>query len=90
MMRTMFKLFRGKKYNLMRQRDDKEDFGLAELYLGVFIITLIIFLLPTIAIYYYYVFISIILEIMGLQALCTAGQILVTEFPFFLLSKSVA
>ena len=66
MMRTMLKLFRGKKYNIIRQRDDSNDFGLAEMYLGVFIITLIIFLLPTIAIYYYYVFISIILLVMSM------------------------
>ena len=88
MIRTLFKLFRGRKYNVIRQRDDDSDFGIAELYLGVFIITLIIFLLPTVAIYYYYAFISIILMVMSLQGFCTAGQILITEFPYFLLCWS--
>ena len=89
MLRMLYKLFRGRKYNIIRARDDSSNFGINELYLGVLIITLIIFLLPTIAIYYYYAFISIILMVMFLQVFCIAGQVLITEFPYFLLCWSL-
>ena len=67
MMLTLLRLFRSKKYNVMRERDDANNYSVAELYLGVLIITLSIFLLPTVAIFYYYVFISIILNILAMQ-----------------------
>jgi len=66
MMNTLFRLFRGKKFNVLRKRDDANNFSVSELFLGVLIITLAIFLLPTIAIFYYYAFISIILSVLAL------------------------
>lgn len=67
MLSTLLKLFRGRKYNIIRKRDDSASFEISELYLGVLIVTLIIFLLPTVAIFYYYCFISIIISVMILQ-----------------------
>lgn len=61
---TLYRLFRGQKFNVMRKRDDANHFSIQELYLGVLIITLVIFLLPTIAMYYYFVFIFIICSIL--------------------------
>ena len=89
MMKTLLRLFRGKKYNVMRERDDANNYSVAELYLGVLIITLSIFLLPTVAIFYYYVFISIILNILALQLVLIITQTFVTEFPYFMIPLTV-
>ena len=85
MMRTLMRLFRGKKFNVLRKRNDANNFSVAELYLGVLIITLSIFLLPTVAIFYFYVFIAIILNVLLIQLLLIVAQTLVTEFPYFLI-----
>ena len=60
------KLFRGRKFNTIRKRDDSSTFNVSEMYLGVLIVTISLFLLPTIASFYYYAFISIILSVMVL------------------------
>lgn len=67
MLSTLLKLFRGRKYNIIRKRDDSASFEIEILYLGVLIFTLSIFLLPTVAIFYYYCFISIIISVMIMQ-----------------------
>ncbi len=66
MMYTLFRLFRGKKFNVLRKRDDANNFSVSELFLGVLIMTIAIFLLPTVAIFYYYAFINIILSVLAL------------------------
>ena len=55
------------------------------MYLGVLIVTISLFLLPTIASFYYYAFISIILSVMILQLFLILLQILLTDFPYYLL-----
>jgi len=87
--RMLFKLFRGRKFNILRRRDDNSSFGILELYLGVLIITLNFFLLPTVAVFYYYVFISAIVKMMAMQIMFIAFQVLFTEFPYFLLMWSI-
>ena len=88
MLSTLIKLFRGKKYNIIRKRDDAASFDVSELYMGVLIVTLSIFLLPTVAIFYYYVFISIIISVMVLQLVMIVLQTVVSHFPYFLLAWS--
>ena len=61
---TLFRLFKGVKFNVLRKRVDSNHFQIQELYLGVLIVTLIIFLTPTIAMYYYFCFIFIIVTIL--------------------------
>lgn len=56
MMMTLTRLFSGTKFNVLRQRNDANNFSVSELFMGVLIITLGIFLLPTVAIFYYYAF----------------------------------
>ena len=86
MMGTLYGLFRGKKYNVLRKRADANNYSVAELYLGVLIITLSIFLLPTVAMFYFYVFISIILNVLALQLVSILLQTFVVEFPYHLLT----
>lgn len=66
---TLQGLFRGRKFNTIRMRTDSTSFGVAEMYLGVMIVSIILFLLPTLAMFYYYVFMSIILFVMAIQLL---------------------
>jgi phosphatidylinositol glycan class Q protein len=44
----------GKKYNPLKQRIDSCDFDIDQLLLGTLLFTLIFFLLPTTAIYFYF------------------------------------
>ena len=88
-MQTLFRLFRGKKFNVLRDRNDANNFSVAELYLGVLIISLSIFLLPTVAIFYFYVFIAIILNVLCIQLLLIVLQTLVTDFPYFLIQLAI-
>lgn len=67
MISTLLKLFWGSKYNTLRKRDDDESFDIAELFMGVLISALSVFLLRTIAIFYFYSFISVIMSVMVLQ-----------------------
>jgi phosphatidylinositol glycan class Q protein len=66
MLSTLMRLFRGRKFNTIRGRDDSNSFNVAEMYLGVMIVVIAVFLLPTLAIFYYYAFISIIISVMVL------------------------
>jgi phosphatidylinositol glycan class Q protein len=50
---STFKLFRGKRRNPLRNRIDNVEYELDQLLLGAIIFTLLIFLLPTVAVYYY-------------------------------------
>ena len=83
MLSTQMKLFRGRKFNTIRRRDDSNSFNVAEMYLGVMVVSLALFLLPTLAIFYFYAFISIIVSVMILQLVLVFVQIVFTEFPFF-------
>jgi phosphatidylinositol glycan class Q protein len=88
MLSTLLKLFRGRKYNIIRKRDDDASFEISELYLGVVIVTLSIFLLPTVALFYYLCFVSVIMSVMVLQLVLIVSQTVVTNFPYFLLCWS--
>ena len=54
---SLMKLFRGAKYNIIRKRDDSNTYEVTELYIGVMVFSISIFLIPTIAVFYFYCFI---------------------------------
>ena len=89
MMITLLRLFRGKKFNVLRNRSDANNYLVSELFLGVLIITLGIFLLPTVAIFYYYAFVMIILNVLAVQLILIVSQTLVTDFPYLALALSI-
>ena len=89
MLSTQMKVFRGRKFNTIRGRDDSNTFHVAEMYLGVIIVAISVFLLPTIGSFYFYAFISIIVSVMILQLLLTFVQIVATDFPYFKLALSL-
>ncbi|GFV77180.1 phosphatidylinositol N-acetylglucosaminyltransferase subunit Q [Trichonephila clavipes] len=49
---SLWRLFRGKKWNPLRQRVDSYTYDIHQLFLGTFIFTVLLFLLPTVLIYY--------------------------------------
>jgi len=63
---TLFKLFRGQKLNIIRGKEDEAVYGISELYFGVLMISMIIFLLPTVAMFYFYCFLSVVVSVLGL------------------------
>ena len=65
-LRTLINLFNGKKFNVMRNRTDSNNFSIQEFYLGVLIVALIIFLLPTLAMFYFLAFIKLVVSVLGL------------------------
>lgn len=85
MLITLINLFNGKKFNVMRNRVDSNNFSLQEFYLGVLIVALIIFLLPTLAMFYFLAFISLMISILFMQICLLIIQIWLTNFPFHLL-----
>jgi phosphatidylinositol glycan class Q protein len=51
-LRSLFKLFYGKKYNILRNRVDSNDYEFDQLMLGIIIFTILLYLLPTVFIFY--------------------------------------
>ena len=84
MLRTLINLFNGKKFNVMRNRVDSNAFSLQEFYLGVLIVALIIFLIPTLAMFYFLAFIKLVISVLLLQICLLIAQIILLNFPFFL------
>ncbi|KAI1339742.1 Gpi1-domain-containing protein [Xylariaceae sp. FL0016] len=49
---SLFQLFQGKKYNVLRNRVDACDYDLDQLLVGTILFTLLFFLLPTVIVFY--------------------------------------
>ncbi|KAK5582549.1 hypothetical protein RB653_004134 [Dictyostelium firmibasis] len=54
LLKSLWNLFRGVKFNPLRKRTDHCDFDVYQLLLGTLLFTLIFFLFPTTAIYYFF------------------------------------
>ncbi|SPO04427.1 related to N-acetylglucosaminyl-phosphatidylinositol biosynthetic protein gpi1 [Cephalotrichum gorgonifer] len=49
---SLFHLFRGKKHNVLRNRIDSCDYDLDQLLVGTIVFTLLVYLLPTVLVFY--------------------------------------
>ena len=49
---SLWRLFRGKKWNILRERVDTAEYDISQLFLGTLLFTTLVFLLPTILLYY--------------------------------------
>ena len=49
---SLWRLFRGKKWNVLRKRVDSASFDVDQLFVGTLLFTVLLFLLPTVALYY--------------------------------------
>ncbi|KAL7752748.1 pig-Q [Sorochytrium milnesiophthora] len=87
-MLSLFYLFQGKKWNVLRKRLDTCDYGIDQLLLGTIVFTLLLFLLPTTAVYYLY-FASIRVALVLLQTSLETTLALLNNFPLFILMLRV-
>ncbi|XP_004604274.1 phosphatidylinositol N-acetylglucosaminyltransferase subunit Q [Sorex araneus] len=81
---SLWRLFRGKKWNVLRQRVDSCSYDLDQLFIGTLLFTILIFLLPTTALYYL-VFTLLRLLVVTVQGLIHLLVDLINSLPLFAL-----
>ncbi|KAL0630811.1 pig-Q [Maublancomyces gigas] len=85
---SLFHLFRGKKRNVLRNRIDSCDYDLDQLLIGTILFTLLIFLLPTVLVFYL-TFASARMAIIMLKAALETLLACLNHFPLFALMLRV-
>ncbi|KAN0075330.1 N-acetylglucosaminyl transferase component (Gpi1) domain containing protein [Tylopilus felleus] len=81
---SLWNLFRGKRYNTLRNRTDTWDYDVDQLLLGTILFTLAAHLFPTILVYYT-LFALVRLGIIVLYASCETLLAFMNHFPLFAL-----
>ncbi|KAH9903313.1 N-acetylglucosaminyl transferase component-domain-containing protein [Cubamyces lactineus] len=81
---SLWNLFRGKRYNVLRNRIDTWDYDLDQLLLGTILFTLLAFLYPTV-LTYYALFATARLAVMMIHAVLDTATALLNHFPLFAL-----
>ncbi|XP_068102828.1 phosphatidylinositol N-acetylglucosaminyltransferase subunit Q [Hyperolius riggenbachi] len=81
---SLWRLFRGKKWNVLRQRVDSCSYDLDQLFLGTLLFTILLFLLPTTALYYL-VFTLLRLLVVMVQGVIQMTINLLSSLPFYAL-----
>ncbi|XP_075686609.1 phosphatidylinositol N-acetylglucosaminyltransferase subunit Q [Rhinoderma darwinii] len=81
---SLWRLFRGKKWNVLRQRVDSCSYDLDQLFLGTLLFTILLFLLPTTALYYL-VFTLLRLVMIVVQGVIQMTIDLLSTLPFYAL-----
>ncbi|KAI1842370.1 hypothetical protein JX266_011411 [Neoarthrinium moseri] len=85
---SLFQLFRGKKYNVLRNRVDSCDYDLDQLLVGTILFTLLFFLLPTVVVFYLN-FAVARMAIISLKAVFDTMLSCLNHFPLFALMLRV-
>ncbi|KAI9103250.1 N-acetylglucosaminyl transferase component-domain-containing protein, partial [Phlyctochytrium arcticum] len=76
----LFTLFRGKRKNTLRNRVDSADYGLDQLLLGTMFFALLIFLFPTVTVYYAF-FSMVRISVVIAQAIPELLLVVINHFP---------
>ncbi|XP_071321778.1 phosphatidylinositol N-acetylglucosaminyltransferase subunit Q [Trachinotus anak] len=79
---SLWRLFRGKKWNVLRQRVDSCSYDLDQLFIGMLLFTILLFLLPTTALYYL-VFTLLRLVVVLFQGVLHLSVDFINSFPLF-------
>uniref|UniRef100_A0A8C9APS6 Phosphatidylinositol glycan anchor biosynthesis class Q n=1 Tax=Prolemur simus TaxID=1328070 RepID=A0A8C9APS6_PROSS len=79
---SLWRLFRGKKWNVLRQRVDSCSYDLDQLFIGTLLFTILVFLLPTTALYYL-VFTLLRLLVVAVQGLIHLLVDMVNSLPLY-------
>ncbi|KAM8845610.1 phosphatidylinositol N-acetylglucosaminyltransferase subunit Q isoform 1-T3 [Spinachia spinachia] len=79
---SLWRLFRGKKWNVLRQRVDSCSYDLDQLFIGTLLFTVLLFLLPTTALYYL-VFTLLRLVVVLVQGVLHLSVDFINSFPLF-------
>lgn len=85
---SLWNLFRGKRYNVLRNRTDNWEYDLDQLVFGSILFTLLAFLFPTVLVYYA-LFALFRLGIILLQACLETSLAFMNHFPLFSLMQRV-
>lgn len=86
---SLWRLFRGKKWNVLRQRVDSCSYDLDQLFIGTLLFTILLFLLPTTALYYL-VFTLLRLVVVLFQGVLHLSVDFINSFPLFAMGLKVA
>nr|XP_014263344.2 phosphatidylinositol N-acetylglucosaminyltransferase subunit Q [Maylandia zebra]XP_014263349.2 phosphatidylinositol N-acetylglucosaminyltransferase subunit Q [Maylandia zebra] len=79
---SLWRLFRGKKWNVLRQRVDSCSYDVDQLFIGMLLFTILLFLLPTTALYYL-VFTLLRLVVVLFQGVLHLSVDFINSFPLF-------
>uniref|UniRef100_A0A8C4R5D0 Phosphatidylinositol glycan anchor biosynthesis, class Q n=1 Tax=Eptatretus burgeri TaxID=7764 RepID=A0A8C4R5D0_EPTBU len=79
---SLWRLFRGKKWNVLRHRVDSCQYDVDQLFLGTLLFTILLFLLPTTALFYL-VFTLLRLMVIGGQVVLSRTIWLINGLPVF-------
>ncbi|XP_028268893.1 phosphatidylinositol N-acetylglucosaminyltransferase subunit Q [Parambassis ranga] len=85
---SLWRLFRGKKWNVLRQRVDSCSYDLDQLFIGTLLFTILLFLLPTTALYYL-VFTLLRLVVVLFQGILHLSVDFINSFPLFALGLRI-
>ncbi|XP_034448271.1 phosphatidylinositol N-acetylglucosaminyltransferase subunit Q [Hippoglossus hippoglossus] len=85
---SLWRLFRGKKWNVLRQRVDSCSYDLDQLFIGTLLFTILLFLLPTTALYYL-VFTLLRLLVVLLQGVVHLSVDFLNSFPLFAMALRI-
>lgn len=85
---SLFQLFRGKKYNVLRNRVDSCDYDLDQLLVGTILFALLSFLLPTVVVFYLN-FALARMSIISIKAIFDTMLSCLNHFPLFALMLRV-
>lgn len=81
---SSWRLFRGRKWNPLRQRIDSYTYTVLQLYLGTLFFTILTFLLPTVMAYYI-VFTALRIAVLTVQGIITRTINLLSTFPVYVI-----
>lgn len=79
---TLWKLFRGKKRNVLRQRTDTMDYDSMQLLTGIILFVVSLFLLTTILVYYFFFTLLNLVVRTGISLLFWMLYTFLQDFPF--------
>ncbi|KAK5619741.1 hypothetical protein CRENBAI_008161, partial [Crenichthys baileyi] len=85
---SLWRLFRGKKWNVLRQRVDSCSYDLDQLFIGMLLFTILLFLLPTTALYYL-VFTLLRLVVVLFQGVLHLSVDFINSFPLFAMALRI-
>lgn len=84
--KSFTQLFRGKKYNILKNRLDGHEFDIEQLILGTVFLSLVVFMLPTVFVFYLS-FLLLWSAVLLLQFVLRAGVSIFSFFPLYLYLK---
>lgn len=79
------RLFRGTKWNPLRERVDSHRYDVDQTFVGTLLFTILLFLFPTVAVYYA-VFLGLRLAVLAVQGILSRAVVVWDSFPLYTLA----